>query len=87
MIPPEDIVKRALLLAILSLAPFSSSLLAAGIPVGGRVLGPDGKPFPNARVALVPYLSIAEIGKLESPENPPPSRWPPPRPAPTEPSC
>ena len=62
---PEDILKRALLLALLSLTALSPSLHAAGIPVGGRVLGPDGKPFANARVSLIPYPSIAEIGKLE----------------------
>jgi len=58
-------VKRAPLLLALSLAVFSPPLLAAGIPVGGRVVGPDGKPFPDAKVALVPYPSLAEIGKLE----------------------
>lgn len=58
-------MKRALLLAVLSIAAFRPALAAAPIPVAGRVLGPDGKPFPNARVALVPYLSIAELGKLE----------------------
>ena len=58
-------MKRALLLAVLSLVAFSPSLSAAGLPVAGRVVGPDGKPFPNVRVALVPYPSLAEAGKLE----------------------
>src|SRR3954447_11686999 len=48
------------LLALLALP-----LHAAGIPVTGRVLAPDGKPAPGVRVLLVPVLPNLEFARLE----------------------
>ncbi|MFL6194328.1 MAG: carboxypeptidase regulatory-like domain-containing protein [Thermoanaerobaculia bacterium] len=47
------------------LASLSLPLFAAKIPVTGRVLGPDGKPVPQARVSLLPLRSLVEAGKGE----------------------
>jgi uncharacterized GH25 family protein len=57
-------VKRALSFAFL-LASLASSLAAAPIPIGGRVVGADGKTVVNARASLLPAHSNAEAARLE----------------------
>lgn len=55
-------MKRALAPLLLLLA---LPLHAAKIPVSGRVVDPDGKPVPNAKVALIAFPPEAERGRLE----------------------
>lgn len=44
---------------------FALPLHAAKIPVSGRVVDPDGKPVPNAKVALIAFPPEAERGRQE----------------------
>src|SRR4051794_26897229 len=54
-------MKRSLLLLPLLALP----LHAAGIPVTGRVLTPDGKPAAGVRALLIPEISNFELARLE----------------------
>jgi protocatechuate 3,4-dioxygenase beta subunit len=58
-------VKRLSALVFPLLALLAVPLQAAGIPVTGRVLTPDGKPARGARVSLIPELSSVEGARLE----------------------
>jgi protocatechuate 3,4-dioxygenase beta subunit/uncharacterized GH25 family protein len=58
-------VKRSFVLVFPLLTLLAFPLHAAGIPVTGRVLAPDGRPAPGVRVLLMPELADFELAKLE----------------------
>lgn len=58
-------MKRRFALVFPLLVVLAVPLHAAGIPITGRVLAPDGKPAAGVRVLLVPELPQFERAKLE----------------------